>query len=372
MKKTLLSLIMLSSIGIYSTQAQITINDTHLISAGDDVVQASDTLPTGVTIGASGANQTWDFSNVLDEDVLDTLKFRSPGGFPGNLDHPTANMVLADGDSSWTYLNKNTSGLFVVGISQYQQGQLISIPFGTTIISFPSTMGTAGSGVWNATLVGFDVSQLPLGLDSIKITRTTNASSNIDGWGTVQTPFATGGFAALRQIVLEESIDTTWEKNTSSGMWSIISPTTIAALTALSIPVTDISYDTTRTARWWTDDPSSKFPVVEMDYEANGTVTNVDWQKSSPTLGVPEKANAITGVLLYPNPAYSEITIETGLTNNHSIKILDVTGKLIADHSFRTNKILLSVADYSPGMYFYNIYDVNGNELYSNKFIVAK
>ena len=72
------------------------------------------------------------------------------------------------------------------------------------------------------------------------------------------------------------------------------------------------------------------------------------------------------------NPAKNEITIETSLTDNNNIKILDVTGKLISDNNFNTNKITLSVSDFDNGIYFYNIYDVDGNVLHSNKFVIAK
>ena len=372
MKKTLLSFIMFSAIGIYSTQAQITLLDTDIIGIGDDVEQAHDTIPGGITIGSGGASQTWNFS-TLSADKLDTLKFRNPSaGYPGYTSFPLANIVLVQPpqDSTWMYLTKNAAGLFVDGQSQYQQGQLVTFPITTTIITFPSTMGTNYGGVWNGVLFGIDVSAYPLGLDSLKITREATVTSNIDGWGNVTTPFGT--FASLRQIVYEEDVDTTWEKSSSTGMWTIISPATIAALGAFGFPVNDISYDTTRTARWWTNDPSSKFPLVEMNYEANGNVNEITWQKSSPTVSVQEQAQAVSGVMLYPNPAKNEITIETGLTNNNTIEIMDVTGKLVANHNFKSNKITLSVANLDNGVYFYNIYDAERNILHSNKFVIAK
>ncbi|MBL4594056.1 MAG: T9SS type A sorting domain-containing protein [Flavobacteriales bacterium] len=371
MKKTLLSLIMLTSIGIYSSQAQITVNSGDVVNAGDVVEQASDTLPGAITIGGSGASQTWNFS-ALNEDVLDTLFFKVPGPLPGSSNFPLSNigMVDTEEDSTWLFLTKNGAGLFVDGMYQIQQGQTTVFPLVSTIITFPSTMGTNYNGTWSGTLLGFDLSTLPLGLDSLKITRGTSASSNIDAWGNVTTPFGT--FASLRQLVFQEDVDTTWEKSSATGLWTLISPSTISLLAGFGFNVTDISYDTTRTARWWTDDPIARFPLVEMDYEANGTVNSIDWQKSSPTVGVVEQAKAVNGVALYPNPAKNQITIETSLTNNNSIKILDVTGKLIADNSFKTNRITLSVSDFDNGIYFYTIYDVEGNVLYSNKFVVAK
>jgi len=372
MKKTILSLIMLTSIGIYSSKAQITINSGDVVGQGDIVEQASDTIPGAITIGSGGANQTWNFSG-LNEDVLDTLAFKNPGPLPGYSYYPASNLGFEDTgeDSTWFFLTKNNAGLFIDGIYQIQNGQSNVIPIVSTIITFPSTMGTSFGGTWNGTLFVFPLGIDPDGpgpaqiIDSVRITRESTLASTIDGWGDVTTPFGT--FPSLRQIVSEENIDTTWTASGGSGTWVIIDPT-VAALFGID----QIAYDTTRSARWWTDDPTAKFPIVEMDYEANGTVNNVDWQKSPPTVGVTEQTTTFSGVSLYPNPAKNEITIETKLTNNNSIKILDVTGKLVSNNSFKTNKITLSVSNLDNGIYFYNILDVSGNVSHSNKFVVAK
>lgn len=82
--------------------------------------------------------------------------------------------------------------------------------------------------------------------------------------------------------------------------------------------------------------------------------------------------SASSNVQLYPNPSATEITITTELSNNNSISILDLTGKIIETHVFKTNTINVSVANLNNGIYFYNIYDVDGNILNSNKFVVAK
>jgi len=57
MKKKLLSFLMLTSVGIFSTQAQITIYDTDVVGAGSVVEQAYDTISGAITIGSGGASQ---------------------------------------------------------------------------------------------------------------------------------------------------------------------------------------------------------------------------------------------------------------------------------------------------------------------------
>jgi|GEM_PF-349701 len=370
MKKTLLSFLLFSGIGVLN--AQITINSTHVVDAGVDVVQAHDTIPTGVTIGPSGASQTWDFSTVLDDNGRDTSKFRNATGYPRATDFPAANLVMIDTkeDSSWIYLTKNTLGLAVIGIAQIIDGDTSSLQFATTIISFPSTMGTSFGGTpvvgeLYAFPVGFDPDGAALPapfIDSVKVIHSATLTSNIDAWGNVITPFGT--FASLRQIVTEEAIDSTFIK--SGGVWSLVD-----SYTAGLVSLTPIAYDTTRTARWWTDDANSKFPLVEMDYEANGTVNNVDWQKSAPTLGVNELTTNVT-VKLYPNPAKEFVSISSSHLGNKVISIIDITGKVMYEQAYRGNKINVSTQNYSNGLYFYKIQDLKGNALYSDKFVVAK
>ncbi|MDB4533577.1 T9SS type A sorting domain-containing protein [Vicingaceae bacterium] len=376
MKKSLLSLMLLSSIGIFSAHAQITLNSTDVVDMGDMVEQATDTLPGGITIGAAGTAQTWNFSTI-NEDELDTSFFQDPSTLPGNADFPLSNlgMTNASEDSAWYFLTKNTLALVINGVHQMQGGNGVSIPVTTTIVTFPSTIGTNFGSSWSAPLGAFPLGQdldgpFPQGvIDSLKITRTATLTSNIDAWGDVTTPLGT--FPSLRQIVIEETIDTTWQLE--GGVWSIISFASLTGLSALGVDIDDVTYDTTRTARWWTNDPSARFPLVEMDYEANGAVNSIDWLKATPTtVSVLEKANLDSKVSLFPNPAKNNVTISTLLTENDNIKIFDVTGKLVKTERFNTNTISLSVSDFNNGLYFYNITDVNGNIIHSNKFVVAK
>ena len=370
MKKTLLSFLMIGAVGAFTATAQITIYDTDVVGAGDNVEQAHDTIPGGISIGSGGASQTWNFS-AINEDYLDTMKFRNPSSFPGSSNFPTSNLGLDMGeDSTWMFLTKNTAGLFVNGQSQYQQGQLVTLPFVTTIITFPSTMNTNYGGNWNGQLFVFAVGADPDGpgpmpfIDSVRQTRAAILNSNIDGWGNVTTPFGT--FPSLRQIVIEENIDTVWYATNGSGTWTVMDP-----ITAAAFGIDPISYDTTRTARWWTDDPTAKFPVVEMDYEANGTVNHVSWQKSTPTVGIDEQFAPISNVALYPNPAKNNITINSNLENGR-IEILDVTGKLIVTERFNQQTFNMNISSFKNGLYFYTIYDENGVNSYSDKFVVAK
>lgn len=362
MKKKLLSLASLFSVGALVLNAQITINDTHIVGVGEAVEQSIDTIPGAITIGPSGANQTWNFT-TMNESFVDTLTFSNPSSFPGVSNFATANMGLTNSnqDSSWQFLNKNTTGLFVVGQTIFIQGAQTSIPFPTTIITFPSTMGTNYSGTWSGQLIQVFIGQG--GIDSARITRGSTSSSVIDAWGNVTTPFGT--FASIRQNVYETTVDTTWVLQ--SGVWSIIDP-----FTATLIGVTPIAFDTINTARWWTDNVVSKFPVIEMDYENNGTVNRVSWQKNSPTVGINDLKAALE-FNVYPNPAKDVINFTTSLENNSFISIIDITGKEVKTFGLTSTKQTVDVSNLEVGIYFYSIKDkVTGKILHNNKFIITR
>lgn len=362
MKKNLLSLITLLGAGIIAN-AQITINQSHIVSAGDAVEQAVDTLGNTVTgIGPAGANQTWNFTSMT-EHYIDTLFFENHTSYPGAGSISNANLGMRSSteDSSWIFLNKGTTGLFVVGQSGYIASQFVTLNYAGTIITFPSTMGTNYSGNWWGKMYQQYVGQM--GVDSVRLTRGASTSSNIDAWGNVTTPFGT--FASLRQNVTEINIDTVWTYQ--FGTWTVMDPNI-----AILFGVDPITHDTINTARWWTDDPNSKFPVLEMEYENNGNVTRVMWQKNSPFVGV-EEMNAKPMFSLYPNPAKDMINIATDKIDNSIISIIDITGKEVKSIAFNTSNISLNISDLDAGVYFYSVRNrATGKITQTNKFIVTK
>ena len=261
----------------------------------------------------------------------------------------------------WQFLNKSSVGLFVVGQTMIQQAQQIEMAYTATIITFPSTMGTTFSGSWSGQIAQVFIGQL--GIDSARVTRGATTSSVIDAWGNLTTPLGT--FASLRQNVNETTVDTTWILQ--SGTWSIIDP-----FTASLIGVQPIAFDTTNTARWWTDNAASKFPLLEMNYDNSGTVNRVSWQKSSPTVGLSE-LKVLSDFNVYPNPAKDVVTFATNVANNSEIVIMDITGKTIKTITFNTTKQAIDVSEFDSGIYFYTIRDrVSGKVLHNNKIIVTK
>ncbi|RLD47016.1 MAG: hypothetical protein DRI86_01545 [Bacteroidetes bacterium] len=77
-------------------------------------------------------------------------------------------------------------------------------------------------------------------------------------------------------------------------------------------------------------------------------------------------------IVLYPNPASDEITITFESAKNASIRVFDLTGKIVLTDVIDENstKYRFNVSDFNSGMYFYQI--TIDNKAYSSKFVVVK
>ncbi|MCK5845852.1 MAG: T9SS type A sorting domain-containing protein [Bacteroidales bacterium] len=77
-------------------------------------------------------------------------------------------------------------------------------------------------------------------------------------------------------------------------------------------------------------------------------------------------------VVLYPNPATDMVTLTFNSVQNASIKIFDITGKMVISDEIANNatKYTFNVSSLNAGMYFYQI--TLNNATVSNKFSVVK
>ncbi|MGM0621947.1 MAG: T9SS type A sorting domain-containing protein, partial [Bacteroidota bacterium] len=72
--------------------------------------------------------------------------------------------------------------------------------------------------------------------------------------------------------------------------------------------------------------------------------------------------NELKQARMYPNPATDKVTIETGSVNtsNFSLKVYDITGKIIlVRKTDMNNKVELDVQDLKQGIYFVELHTPN-------------
>jgi hypothetical protein len=94
-----------------------------------------------------------------------------------------------------------------------------------------------------------------------------------------------------------------------------------------------------------TENGSYAVEVTKNGCKATSTCTNIS------TVGI--EAHAQTVFNIYPNPASNEITIELYQQGEYTLKIIDVTGKVVADFGkvYQDNKSF-NISNLSDGLYF--------------------
>lgn len=75
---------------------------------------------------------------------------------------------------------------------------------------------------------------------------------------------------------------------------------------------------------------------------------------------------------VYPNPAREKIYFETKVNSSKSIEIMNIAGLTVKNVDFNETLIDVSISDLASGIYFYSIFDRQGNLLYRNRFVVSR
>jgi len=368
-------IVLFSSLAVFglAVQAQISIVDTDVAVAGTQFTEATDDNPaSSITGGPGGANQTWNFS-ALNQDDTDTTFFVNADWKEKHEEFPTATIAIyqSSDDSSWQFLSKTPTEINVVGGVEIDPlGDTLTFGANLQFLTFPSTLGTSfTSGPFElfsqADSFGID----PDGpgphalVDSLRVTVSQSIESEMDASGTLTTPFGT--FDVLRQNSME--ITSGEAEMYADGMWQPLS----ALLIAL---IGDQESDTTANYRWWTNDANVGFPLVEYEYDlATGDpVDGASWLLSQPTVvGIADEAKAIQAKL-YPNPATEQLTVEGANLAGATFKMMDLTGKTMVTKTLQSDRNVVSLNNRAQGLYIYSIISPAGETLKQGKVTVLK
>ena len=359
--KTQLFTIALAFISV-NTLAQITVTDSDIISVGDIVYQAVDSLPSNsITIGNSGANQTWDFSSLQDMEV-DIIEVISPVGTPYENIHPDANMCV-EIDDELMYLDKSSTGLEMVGYGDIPLNMLmIPLPlvYGLSQQSGPNTvMDSVFSNMFLPdSLAPFISGNFTYNqVDSLKITAVITSEFNVDAWGNVTIPLGT--FDALR-LKVEETTTTDFYAYCSSssgvfgGGWYSVPAQLFPSETEIS-----------NRYQWWSNDPSAKFMLAELEMDSlSNNVEFVTFLTETQTTAVNDLLS--NSVSVFPNPTSDKIIVNTDL-NNCNYELVDVKGSVITSDNFNYNTEI-DLSKNAKGIYFLKL--KSQNEIITKKIII--
>jgi len=352
--KTRLLLFSLFVFALYSANAQISITQNDMPSVGKSFVSGDDTIYAGLTVGPSGANKTWNFSNLVAQ-TNDTANFVSPGSLTGASNFPTANLGMTNAGQN-IFLNYSSSAIDIIGIYQDfgSPAGYNAVKFNPAIrhISLPSTYNTTFNGT-STYEIKFPVSGYP-GVDSAKADYSQQYISLVDGWGTITTPVFTN-VACLRQFMNTVTTSTNYIHPTG-GAWTL-SPSTPSNPN----PTIDTTYEYT----WWSN--TEKYTLADIQTNAQGNVTNANYLlKDVSGIKEPTISNKMN---VFPNPASDLITLEWDnyAKEGAEVSIYDIRGQLILQKEINSSFTNFDIQNFSKGVYFITLKD--SKSIIEKKFI---
>lgn len=107
--------------------------------------------------------------------------------------------------------------------------------------------------------------------------------------------------------------------------------------------------------------PVTDNPLVTTIYTLTGTDANGCSNKTTisvavdPCLGINEISDPSAGIIVYPNPANSEITINTHTAVLKNIEISDIAGRIVMKTSSADTHIVLNIHTLSKGAYYVKV-----------------
>ncbi|MGL4598306.1 MAG: T9SS type A sorting domain-containing protein [Bacteroidia bacterium] len=358
MKKILALGFLLGYIGL---DAQITINQNDMPDVGDTIRLSYAASTNNVDHTLTGANYLWDFSALV-PNAQERIEFTAPTALPFNFLadlgtlNPSPDSIPFIGDVPTNfidYFKNGSSGYRQIGSSfDYAPIGSFSIPviFSSSdyVYRFPTQYGNVDS----------SNSAYGIPLPSIGyIGQNRKRVNEVDGWGTLITPYGT--FQTLRIKSIVDATDTI----------------SLDSTTGFTIPrPREIQY------KWLAN--GMDIPVLEVDVQIlfnAEVISSIAYQDSIRDsvfqVGVSEQVKNISSVGIFPNPATNQATLSYDLANPFPVivRVLDVTGKSIQTNDLGQKNIgkhqfTFDLSILPAGIYFIQI--DTGTEMYSQRLVV--
>ncbi len=247
-----------------SAQSPITFNMSDVPVAGQTLRVAIDTFPLPtVNFGNKGANQVYDFSNLILY-KYDTVEFRVPTSGQKTA-CPSADVATTLDGINFLLTNTDTPNnkLTLEGAElQFCPGQTIISAYSTKpdVYRFPTTYQSTfgGTAYLQKTVPGSQVCQ---SVSQVRLTTNTTYTDTIDGWGKVITPV--GAYKCLRKQ-RKETTTTQIEAQIFPPLW------------------TPVSNTTNTTIRYTYLTKEAKGSVITFNYDTGNVLQSVSWSMVPP------------------------------------------------------------------------------------------
>lgn len=336
MKKTLLSIAIIISA---ASQAQ-TLTQANSAPVAGNSYTTYQCDSTGISAGASGAGQTWNFSSIITHSSIAKAYISSVNS--NTVYAPADVYVNSTTSPDNSYYKSTSSDLKYYGgnfmISTFAVSLTYTVPSIKAIypMSLNTTTSSAVSG--SVTLNG-----------SVNGTFTGNSGVTADATGTLVLAGKT--FTDVIRVVTTQVLN--------------------ASLSIGTGTVTQLTYDYYSAA-------AAKAPIFSIStstivsFAGTSTQTLVTILKDYPTASINEAQQANTELNVFPNPSSSFVNFNT--TNVEATKVIayDLTGKMVVSELIEFGKAKMNVHTLSNGLYLYTVIGKNNQVLTTGKFNVSK
>jgi hypothetical protein len=337
----------------FTTVSQIVIDRSDYGNIGDTVFlfQSNDPLDT-ISIGSSGAGQTWDFSFLTVDSIPDTLLFLDTVGFTQAQTVPDANLVLKDG-LSLQFLEENNNNIFVHSLALSFDTFLTNvaiIPQPKLILAqFPIQLGQIVSGNYASNDITIAIQDtLTIGgfsayVDSIRITPTLQKIDSAKASGTLILPD-------------QKSYDVVQQKTTfiiSVGLEALVPNPLFPPIPPPFIwfPIPAGSFPDFETNTYNFIAKGKNYPIMELTTDSTNTITSARFQMDTSSIDtVTAFAKSLGKIKVYPNPVSEFITVEN-LTEKTQYQIADPIGRIVRSGMIQQNKNHIDFIGLPRGMY---------------------
>ncbi len=361
--------------------AQITVTNATFPAAGDSLVYAVDNAPLGFDPASPpGINQTWDFSALQKDDTLSVV-YRPASAGNQSANFPGAELVVkGQGETYFNLTNTKFESMGYAGGDPTGLGLNVVAKFNPPLVERYAPMNMFDIKIPSTSLrLTFPTNQppldslfanLPVDIDSIRVSVSTDRTEVVDAWGTATIPGGT--YPVLRQKRTEYTTT-----GVEAFVW--IFPPVFGQWLPLSTFLGGGGFggtDTTVTYRFYSNTEKEDIAIATMNNDLS-KVESIRF-KYNPTVPAIEPVSAFSGgIQAFPNPAVEWVRFDcVNLTpGDYTLKIFNIIGKCIWKKNYTlsgTTSFRVELEDFKKGTYIYSLVDKNGNSVGTKRLVVLK
>jgi hypothetical protein len=321
----------------FTAFSQVVIEELDIMQPGDTFLIHVDLNPTITVDLAPGANLTWDFTGLQNDESnfacyapSDDLEFI--GEFPQSEFYTYGPGFIYAGPGggapldNWGYMMfyTNTNGLFVEGFySDYGMGYRSTMNTPAELLMFtPANYldEEINDSYWEVV-----VNENIMDYDTL-YRRDVDKELVADAWGTLTTDYGT--YEVLRVHETGISVD---------SVFGYIGSTTFFSM--------EVARDTINNYYFWAKELRNPLMTLHCDFDGN--IERIDYLMGA--IYAENKLTQIENLKVFPNPANDYFVIDNA---NGEIQILSIDGKLIKQLVSEGNQEVISTDSFSQGLYF--------------------